>query len=48
MTHQYHYGFVIAGVLLALGAIVSMFLTRKPIGQAKETDHVRVAATPSH
>lgn len=47
MTHQYRYGFVIAAVLLALGALVSMFLTRKPIGQTKEIDHVRVAPRTS-
>jgi ACS family glucarate transporter-like MFS transporter len=47
MTNQYQYGFVIAGVLLAVGALVSMFLTRKPIGQAQEVHDVRVAhSTP--
>lgn len=31
VTHQYHYGFVIAGVLLALGAAVTLTCTRRPI-----------------
>lgn len=43
ITNQYQYGFVIAGVLLAVGSLVSMFLTRNPIGQPQEVHDVRIA-----
>lgn len=39
-TGQYQFGFVIAGVLLAVAAVVSIFLTRKPIQTTRETAHV--------
>lgn len=43
ITNQYQYGFVIAGILLAVGSLVSMFLTRNPIGQPQEVHDVRIA-----
>lgn len=43
VTHQYHYGFVIAGALLAIGAAVALLLTRQPISTAREDINVQLA-----
>lgn len=40
MTHQYQYGFAIAGLLMALGAAVTLLLTRRPINAGSAEQNV--------